>query len=62
MNIYIVHWQTSKEPGITFYRGKETVQAEDAEQAGDLAQFNIHRRAFREFYQSHIIITKVERK
>ncbi|PSN80978.1 hypothetical protein C8B47_03625 [filamentous cyanobacterium CCP4] len=62
MNTYIVSWQTSKGPGITFYRGKESVQAEDAEQAADLAQRNVHRRAFREFYQSHIIITKVERK
>lgn len=57
---YRVHWQTQRGPGITFYRGAETVRADDEETARETAQRSVWRRAFRDFPLSHIEIICIE--
>lgn len=62
MKTFTVHWQTRRSPGATFYRGAETVRAENSEAAKTLVQYTVHSRAFREYALTHIIITKTEQR
>ena len=57
---YVVHWQTSIGPAATFYKGKETVWAENEDAATNLARFNVWRRAFPDYGMRHIVVTQVE--
>lgn len=57
---FVVHWQTQIGPGSTFYKGKESVWAENSDAAQSLAKFNVWRRAFPEYGMRHIVITQVE--
>ena len=58
---YIVHWETRRGVGLSFYQGKEIVQSQSADMAEAEARLMVHRRAFREFGIGHIVITEVER-
>jgi len=60
MNRYEVKWETSIGMGATFYQGKETLCADSDEAAEAIAQFNVWRRAFRDWPKSHVIVTSVK--
>lgn len=60
MNRYTVQWETKIGPGSTYYQGKETVYAEDEDNASAIVQHNVWRRAFQDCSKGHIVIVKVE--
>lgn len=57
MNTWYVTWHTSVGMGATYYQGTEKVQADDYDEALELAQRNVWRRAFRDWGMNHIIVT-----
>lgn len=57
---FVCHWHTAIGPGSTYYEGRETVWAEDEDSAIEACQFNVQRRAFRDYSPNHIVVTHVE--